>query len=156
MRPEALAALAEFETVIHAGDVGGAEILGQLRKGPAGPRAVHTVRGNTDYGTFGAELPRTEVLEAGDVGIYVLHIPEEIDLSPATAGFSVVIHGHTHRPRNEWIGSVLYLNPGSAGPRRFDLPVTVAHLTIDPPPGDIRERVRAEIIELDVPPARSG
>lgn len=139
LRPQALVALAGSDLILHAGDVGGPEILGPLRE----LAPVHAVRGNVDRGAWAQELPGTEVVEAGGHLVYVLHILEELDLDPAAAGFSAVVTGHTHRPRSEVRGGVLYLNPGSAGPRRFKLPVTVARVRVSAAGLD------PEIVELE-------
>lgn len=141
LRPEVLPALAGCDRVLHAGDVGGPEILEALRS--VGP--VSAVRGNTDRGAFGATLPPTELIEIAGHAVYMVHIEEDLDLDPGAAGVSVLVHGHTHRPRTEVLGGVLHLNPGSCGPRRFDLPVTVAILELEAgsPP-------RARIVDLGV------
>ncbi len=150
LRPEALEALADSELIIHAGDVGRAEILQQL--GELAP--VRAIRGNTDGGAAGP-LPDTEVVDLGTrdgvpadppVGplAYVLHDLDTLDLDPEGVGIQVVVSGHTHRPLAQERAGVLYLNPGSAGPRRFDLPVTVARLFTED-----GGAVRAEIVKLD-------
>lgn len=139
LRDEAVEALRGSDLVVHAGDVGDPAILGELRR----IAPVHTVRGNVDRGEWAQELPVTEVVEVGPVLLYVLHDVATLDLDPAAAGFAAVIYGHSHRPEKETRHGVLYLNPGSAGPRRFKLPVTVARLTVD------GERLEAEIVELD-------
>ena len=128
LRPEALDALAGSDLIIHAGDVGGPEILDRLEA----IAPVRVVRGNTDYGAFGASLPRTDAVELGPGGpiVWVVHDIADLDLDPAAAGFAAVVYGHSHRPSAEEREGVLYLNPGSAGPRRFDLPVTVARLEL--------------------------
>lgn len=126
LRPEALAALAGCDLIIHAGDVGAPEILDALRA----LAPVVAVRGNVDTGVWARALPETEVAEIGDVCIYVLHDVNELDLDPAAAGFGVVVSGHSHRPGSEFKGGVLFVNPGSAGRRRFRLPVTVARLDL--------------------------
>jgi putative phosphoesterase len=126
MRPQALDALAGSDLIIHAGDVGRPEVLDALRV----LAPVHAVRGNVDKGSWAARLPMTELVEAGRHLLYVLHIIEELDLDPPTAGFSVVIFGHSHKPSIETRDGVLWLNPGSAGPRRFDLPVSVARVRV--------------------------
>ncbi len=126
LRPEAVKALAGVELIIHAGDVGGPEILEAL--GQIAP--VRAVRGNTDRGEFGQSLPLTRVVEVGSTHLYVLHELFTLDLDPRAAGFAAVIYGHSHRPRQEHKDGVLYLNPGSAGPRRFTLPVTLALLHV--------------------------
>jgi putative phosphoesterase len=126
LRPEALKALRGVELIIHAGDVGGPEILEALQA----QAPVYAVRGNTDRGDFGRSLPQTQVVEVGGVQLYVLHELFCLDLDPAAAGLAAVIFGHSHRPHIERKHGVLYLNPGSAGPRRFTLPVTLALLKV--------------------------
>lgn len=128
LRPEVIPALEGCELILHAGDVGRPEILKALES----VAPVRAVRGNTDYGAFGDSLPVTEAVEVAGHALYMLHIPGHLDLDPAAAGFSAVIYGHTHVPLVEQRGDVLFVNPGSCGPRRFDLPVTVARLTIAP------------------------
>jgi uncharacterized protein len=124
LRPEAVEALRGSERIIHAGDIGDPEILGRLST----IAPVIAVRGNVDKGTWARKLPETEVLEIGGVSIYVLHNLEELDVKPDAAGFSAVIYGHSHVPKQEMRNGVLYFNPGSAGPRRFKLPVSVGRL----------------------------
>jgi hypothetical protein len=126
LRPEALKALRGVELIIHAGDVGGPEILEALQA----LAPVYAVRGNTDRGDFGRSLPQTQVVPVGEVQLYVLHELFCLDLDPAAAGLAAVIFGHSHRPHLERKEGVLYLNPGSAGPRRFTLPVTMALLKV--------------------------
>lgn len=133
LRDEALAELASAELIIHAGDVGSREILDRLEE----VAPVFAVRGNTDHGTFGASLPVTEAVplhtESSDpeaVVAYVVHDIDDLDLDPAASGFAVVVYGHSHRPGIEWRSGVLYFNPGAAGHRRFDLPITVGRLRI--------------------------
>lgn len=126
LRPEALEALRGSELIIHAGDVGAEDILPRLEA----IAPVHAVRGNVDYGDFGATLPPDAVVTWQGKHLYVLHILAEIDLDPAAAGFHAVIYGHSHKPALETKGDVLYLNPGSAGPRRFSLPITVAKISL--------------------------
>lgn len=127
LRPEAVAALAGVDQIVHAGDVGDPEILAAL----AQIAPVTAVRGNVDGGPWADALASTEVLELGDVSIYVLHILDALDLDPRAAGFQAVIYGHSHRPSAEHRNGVLYLNPGSAGPRRFSLPVSLARLEVE-------------------------
>jgi hypothetical protein len=126
LRPQAVEALKGVNLIIHAGDVGSPEILEKL--GRIAP--VHAVRGNTDRGEWARDLPLTEVVDAGEIQLYVLHDLHTLDLDPRAAGFAAVIFGHSHRPLLEWRNGVLYLNPGSAGPRRFTLPVSMAYLKI--------------------------
>lgn len=139
LRPEAVEALRGCDLLIHAGDVGDPAILGELRR----LAPVHAVRGNVDRGAWALELPMTEVVEVGSVLLYVLHDLATLDLDPAAAGFAAVVYGHSHRPSQEIRHGVLYLNPGSAGPRRFRLPVTVARLTVS------ASGLDAEIVEID-------
>ena len=127
LRPEALDALRGSDRIVHAGDVGGPEILDQLRE----IAPVTAVRGNVDHGPWVRALPKTEVLEADHTAIYVIHILSELDLKPESAGFAAVIYGNSHIPKLETKNGVIFFNPGSAGPRRFNLPVTVGRLTID-------------------------
>jgi uncharacterized protein len=126
LRPEALKALEGVSLIIHAGDVGRPSVLESLKN----IAPVFAVRGNTDREGWAYRLPFTEVVEIGRVSLYVLHDLSRLDLDPAVSGFSAVIHGHTHRPLMENKNSMLFLNPGSAGPKRFTLPVSVALLHI--------------------------
>src|SRR5437899_1538172 len=126
LRPEAVQALQGSELIIHAGDVGDPKVLDELRT----IAEVVAVRGNVDKGDWAMKLPEYEVVERGGVSIYVLHDVNQLDLDPAAAGFKVVISGHSHKPAIRMQAGVLYLNPGSAGPRRFKLPVTVARLDV--------------------------
>lgn len=126
LRPEALDALAGSQLIIHAGDVGDAAILERLRQ----IAPVHAVRGNVDVEPWARELPETAVVEAGGVSLYVLHKIADLDLKPQAAGFAAVIFGHSHQPGIESRKSVLYFNPGSAGPRRFRLPVSLGRLRV--------------------------
>ncbi|HEY2749383.1 MAG TPA: metallophosphoesterase family protein [Polyangia bacterium] len=137
VRPEALAALAGSELIVHAGDVGGPEVLDAL----AAIAPVRAVRGNNDKGAWAARLPQSELIEVGAHGLYVIHDVKELDLDPAAAGFAAVIAGHSHRPRNDIIDGVLYFNPGSAGPRRFSLPISIGRI-------DAGRDLLATIIEL--------
>ena len=127
LRPEAVAALLGSDYIIHAGDVGDPQILDQL----VAIAPLTAVRGNVDHGTWAHKIPATNVLEVDEVSIYVLHSLEELDLKPEAAKFAAVIYGHSHVPKQELKNGVLYFNPGSAGPRRFRLPVSVGRLTIE-------------------------
>ena len=127
MHPGTLAALEGSERIIHAGDVGDPAILQVLST----IAPVTAVLGNVDGGALGRVLSETEVVEIEGVSIYVLHILAAMDLDPAAAGFSVVVSGHTHQAKIERRRGVLYLNPGSCGPRRFKLPITIARLRIE-------------------------
>jgi uncharacterized protein len=124
LRDEAVEAMRGSELIIHAGDVGGAAILDALQD----VAPVVVVRGNIDGGAWGETLPPTAVAEIEGKTIYVLHNIQELDLDPAAAGFHVVVSGHSHKPGRFEKAGVLYVNPGSAGPRRFNLPISVAHL----------------------------
>jgi uncharacterized protein len=126
LRPEAVAALAGVERIVHAGDIGDRAVLEAL--GRLAP--VTAVRGNNDRGAWARDIPETEVLEIGGATLYVLHDLHELDLDPRAAGYAAVIAGHSHQPRQEERDGVLYFNPGSAGPRRFRLPVSVGRLAI--------------------------
>ena len=140
LRPEALAALRGSHAIIHAGDVGDPAILKQLEQ----IAPVTAVRGNIDTAAWARTLPETNVLEIGGVSIYVLHNVQELDLDPGAAGFAAVVFGHSHRPVIERRKGVIFFNPGSAGPRRFNLPISIGKLIV-------RDRqLEAELIELRV------
>ena len=124
LRPEAVAALQGASQIIHAGDSGAPEVLGALRA----IAPISVVRGNVDRGEWAHALPATLVVEVDGALLYCLHDLGALDLDPAAAGFAAVISGHSHQPRIERRGGVLYINPGSAGPRRFSLPITLARL----------------------------
>lgn len=126
LRAEVLAALAGVDHVVHAGDVGDRKVL----EGLEAIAPWTAVRGNVDGGSLARELPATAVVELGGHALYVLHDLDDLDVDPAASGFSAVVSGHTHVPRVEWKQRVLYLNPGSAGPHRFRLPVAIAKITI--------------------------
>jgi putative phosphoesterase len=130
LRKEALEVLRGSELILHAGDVGKPEILEGLRK----IAPVVAVRGNVDTEPWAQALPETAVADAGSVLIYILHDVKALDLNPAAAGFHIVISGHSHKPGKTERDGILYINPGSAGPRRFQLPVTVALLRLGTTP----------------------
>jgi uncharacterized protein len=138
LRPEALGALEGSDHIIHAGDVGDPSILDRLRV--IAPLTV--VRGNVDYGSWAKDIPDTDVLDVAGVSIYILHILEKLDLKPEAAGINAVIYGHSHVPKQEMKDGVLYFNPGSAGPKRFNLPITVGKLVVE------GGKVRGEIMQL--------
>ena len=138
LRPEAMSALESCERIIHAGDVGEESILSKLEA----LAPVDAVRGNVDFEPWARRLPRTRVVEVGGVSVYVLHDILDLDLDPSAASFDVVVFGHSHRPVVEHKHGVMHLNPGSAGPRRFHLPVTVAILHVRDGKAD------AEIVEV--------
>ncbi len=141
LRPEAVEALRGSQAIIHAGDVGREDILHDLEQ----IAPVTIVRGNIDTSAWARKLPATNVLEIAGMSIYVLHNIDELDLDPAAAGFSAVIFGHSHRPLIETRKGVLFFNPGSAGPRRFNLPISVGRLTI------ANGKLTPELIHLKVP-----
>jgi len=126
LRPEAMEALRGVEHILHAGDVGDPTILDSLRE----LAPVTAISGNVDVEGPCSRLPATEVVTLHGHTFYMLHDRHALDLDPAAAGFSAVISGHSHRPLIEWRHGVLYMNPGSAGPRRFSLPVSIGLLTI--------------------------
>jgi putative phosphoesterase len=140
LRPQAAAALRGCPVIIHAGDVGRPEILDELRC----IAPVFAVRGNVDKGPWAMQLQETELVQIEDCWLYVLHDLNALDLDPLTAGFRAVITGHSHQPKIETKDGVLYFNPGSAGPRRFNLPVSVGRLTLS------GGKLQAEIIHLEV------
>lgn len=144
LRPEARSFLRGCEHIVHGGDVGTAAILEEL----ALLAPVTAVRGNNDSGPWAESLRPTSVLSVGEIRIYVIHDLAGIDIDPASAGVQVVVSGHSHRPAIAERGGVLYVNPGSAGRRRFSLPIAVGELMID------GGRATARIVEL-CPPAAS-
>jgi putative phosphoesterase len=139
LRPEAVAILRGADRIIHAGDVGGADVLAALEA----LAPLTAVRGNNDKGAWARLLPTTAVLDAGDgLLVYVIHDVAELDVDPAAGGFRVVVAGHSHRPRSHEEDGVLWFNPGSAGPRRFHLPITVGRLVFE------RGEARGEILTI--------
>jgi putative phosphoesterase len=138
VRPQAIDALHGVDAILHAGDIGSPEVLQQL--GEIAP--VHAVRGNVDRDAWAKRLPLRDAVEIGDRLIYVVHDIADLDLDPAAAEIAIVVSGHSHRPGAEQRNGVLYLNPGSAGPRRFRLPVTLARMRISP------AAICHEIVEL--------
>ncbi|QGU96113.1 YfcE family phosphodiesterase [Clostridium bovifaecis] len=138
LREEAVSSLEGVDLIIHAGDIGGDDIIEKLkRKAP-----VVAVRGNNDKGEWAKKYSKTEVVQIGEVCIYILHDINELDLDPTAAGFNVVISGHSHKPSIVEKNKVLYLNPGSAGPRRFKLPISIALLSV------YKNSVSSEVVEL--------
>ena len=138
LRPEAVEALRGSDRILHAGDIGSSEVLEALAK----IAPVTAVRGNVDTAPWARSLPETEVVEAGGASISILHDRGQLDLKPEAAGFRVVVYGHSHQPKMDEKNGVLYFNPGSAGPRRFRLPVSVGRLTIT------AGKAQAELVEL--------
>ena len=143
MRPEALEFLRGSDFIVHAGDIGDPGVLAALKAFAP----VTAVRGNNDRDPWARGIAENEVLRVGEIFIHVLHDLAQIDLDPAAAGFQVVVSGHSHQPRIEERDGVLYVNPGSCGPRRFRLPVAVAELRIS------GRSVKAKLVELKVPAA---
>jgi putative phosphoesterase len=141
LRPEAVTALAGVEHILHAGDVGDARILDALRE----IAPVTAIRGNVDQWGECAELPATEVVELAGRLFYLVHSVADLDINPVVAGVAAVVSGHSHKPSIEIRDGVTYLNPGSAGPRRFSLPVTVALMTTNA--GSVSARI-VELLEL--------
>ena len=127
LRPEVVSAISDCDIIIHAGDVGDPSILEKL--GQMAP--VHAVKGNTDKGKWAETLPLTEGVEVDGHFFYILHEIEHLDLDPVAAKFEMVIFGHSHEPELKEKDSVFYLNPGSAGPHRFSLPVTIAKVIVN-------------------------
>ncbi|HZN22831.1 MAG TPA: metallophosphoesterase family protein [Burkholderiales bacterium] len=138
VRDEALAALRDSDIILHAGDIGSPNVLHALER----IAPTYAVRGNNDRDEWGRSLPLTEVVELGAHLVYLLHDIADLDVDPAAAGFSAVIYGHSHKPGIEQREGVLYLNPGSAGPRRFRLPIAVARMRVSD------EGLQAELVEL--------
>jgi len=126
LRPEAIRQLAGADHIIHAGDIGAPEVIEILRR--IAPTTA--IRGNIDVGEWAKDYPATELVALGGRSLYVLHNLKELKLDPAASGFDVVISGHSHRPKIETKNGVLFVNPGSAGPRRFKLPVVVGIITL--------------------------
>ena len=138
LRPEAFAALQGSDFIIHAGDIEDPAILDRLTE----IAPVTAVRGNVDKGAWARNVPETSLLEVEGVSIYVMHILDRLDLNPEAAGFGAVVYGHSHVPKQENKNGVLYFNPGSAGPRRFKLPVSIGRLRIE------RTKIQAQLIKL--------
>jgi uncharacterized protein len=126
LRPEASGRLSRVDHIIHAGDIGGAEVISELRR----LAPVTAIRGNVDRGEWAAAYPDSARVTIGGRSFYVLHNLKELDLDPAPAGIDVVVSGHSHMPKIETVDGVLYVNPGSAGPRRFTLPISIAILDL--------------------------
>lgn len=127
LRPQAVVALAGVDHILHAGDIGDLAILDELRR----IARVTAIRGNVDTQHSFSHVPETDAVELDGKLIYLIHNVDDLDLKPAAAGFAAVISGHSHKPKIEWKNGVLFFNPGSAGPRRFSLPVSVGFLTIE-------------------------
>ncbi len=145
LRPEALDLLKGCDFIVHAGDIGNADIIAEL----ACLAPVTAIRGNIDTGAWAQAFPETAILEVGEAALlYVLHDIGDLGLDPAAAGFQAVISGHSHKPGYGWKHGVLYINPGSAGPRRFSLPVSVGRLVVE------GSRVSVELTRVELEPRR--
>jgi uncharacterized protein len=142
LRPEAVEVLRGSQHIIHAGDIGSPEIIPALET----IAPVTAIRGNIDQEAWARRFPETEILELAGLNIYVMHDVNALDLNPKAAGFAAVISGHSHVPKQEMKNGVLYFNPGSAGPRRFRLPVSVGRLELE------RDQLRATIVPLNLGP----
>jgi putative phosphoesterase len=140
LRPQALDALRGCDLIIHAGDVGNPDILDPLRA----LAPLFVVRGNVDTGSWALKLPMTELVDVGGLWFYVLHEISQLDLDPPTADVAAVVYGHSHKPSIETRDGVLYLNPGSAGPRRFNLPVSIARVRV------VGQEIQPDIVQLTV------
>ena len=140
LRPEAVRALKGCEMIVHAGDIGGAAILEALQAGAP----LTAVRGNVDKGSWARGLTKTAAIHIGQVGVYVIHDINELDLVPEAAGFTVVVSGHSHHPSTQERDGVIYVNPGSAGPRRFTLPVSLGLMSVEGSSVDV------QLVTLDV------
>jgi putative phosphoesterase len=138
LRPEAINALRGIDHILHAGDIGNAEILEQLRH----LAPLTAIRGNVDRSGACALLPEVEFVELNGCTIYMLHDLQTLDLDPAAAGIQAVISGHSHKPAIEWKKHVLHFNPGSAGPRRFSLPVSIGYLHLG------KDRIEPELVTI--------
>jgi putative phosphoesterase len=144
LRPEAEEALAGVDRIIHAGDIGNARILEQLEL----IAPVTAIRGNNDTGDWAASIPETQTTEINGVSVYVLHDVNQLDIDPGTSDIRVIISGHSHRPSVNQRDGILFVNPGSAGPRRFTLPISVGYLMI------AAGQAHAEIRILELAPAK--
>jgi putative phosphoesterase len=138
LRPEAVELLRGSEHIIHAGDIGAPEIVSELEK----IAPVTAIRGNVDAQAWARRFAETEVIELGGLFLYVIHDANAIDLNPKAAGFAAVISGHSHKPMQEMKDGVLYFNPGSAGPRRFKLPISVGRIQI------VNGKLHGEILQF--------
>lgn len=140
MRPEALELLRGSDHIIHAGDIGAAEIIPALEK----IAPVTAIRGNVDRQPWARQFPETQIVELDSVSFYLLHDLHTLDLNPRAAGIAAVISGHSHQPIQEWKDGVLYFNPGSGGPKRFNLPITLGKIEIE------KQNIKAEIVNIAI------
>ena len=139
LRPEAIAALVGVDLIVHAGDIGSQDVIDRLTE----IAPVKAVRGNVDKSPWADRYPETDAFEVDGIYFYVLHEIDRLDIDPRSGGFQVVISGHSHKPMIEWKDEVLFVNPGSAGPRRFDLPISLAILQMS------NAQVASTMINLD-------
>ena len=146
LRPEVLQVFKKVDLILHAGDIGGLEVLERLRR----LAPVVAVRGNNDRGEWANRIPEFQIVHLGDVSIYMLHDVKQLKLKSPAVNFHVLISGHSHRPSIDRRDGILFLNPGSAGPRRFKLPISIARLTIH------GSAAQAELIELPVELKKTG
>jgi len=142
LRPEVLPLLAGSDHILHLGDVGDPEILGKL----SAIAPVTAIRGNIDTHGPCARLPETEVVTLAGHHLYLLHDVHQLDLDPVAAGFAAVLYGHSHKPEIRWRKNILYFNPGSCGPHRFQLPVTCGKIVINE-----NGELKPEIVHLPIP-----
>ena len=140
IRPEAIAALQNVELIIHAGDIGNLEVIRTLK----GIAPIVAIKGNNDIGAWAQRFPETKLVRSNNTKLFVIHNVNELDCDPAARGYQVVVSGHSHKPSVSTRDRVLFVNPGSAGPRRFKLPVAVGRLIIED------NQLNATIIELPV------
>ena len=140
LRPQAVAFLQGCDRILHGGDIGNAEILERLST----IAPVTAIRGNNDKGAWAEAIPETEFLEFSGIYVYAIHDLSQLDIEPAAAGIRVVVSGHSHKPLIERRDGILFVNPGSAGPRRFKLPISVADISID------GSAISPRIVELDI------
>jgi putative phosphoesterase len=138
LRPEARAFLVGCDYIVHSGDIGNADILDEL----AAIAPLIAVRGNNDTAPWAARLPVTEMIRVGNVFVYVIHNLAELDIDPGAAGVRVIVSGHSHKPVIEERDGILYVNPGSSGPRRFKLPISVGEITVS------GSAVKARLVDL--------
>jgi putative phosphoesterase len=140
LRPEAAAFLSGCDRILHAGDIGNAEVLAQL----TAIAPTTAVRGNNDKGAWADDIPATELFEFSGIYVYAIHDLAELDIDPCAAGIQIVVSGHSHKPQIEKRDGVVFINPGSAGPRRFQLPIAVAELFVK------NGAISSHIVELEV------
>lgn len=143
LRPEVIDRLQGVDRILHAGDVVGIDVIETLQS----ISPVHAVRGNCDNGEWSMQFPKTDYITIGPASIYLLHILYDIDIAPGAAGVNIIVSGHTHKPLVEEKGGVIYINPGSCGPRRFSLPISMAIMEIE------GNQCKVELFQIDNPSA---